>query len=226
MNILNLIRRGLVIRTLLSFLASKGIVIQPYYLYVQVPEEELDRVFSRGFEEYEGFFIELTDLFLLNAIPYADLELYRKRLIEGKICYALRHRGRFIAFSWFDLDECSYEGEWFLLKRDESYNFDSWVEDRYRGRQISGLMRYKCHKVLARMGRTKMYSFTEYFNTPGLRSRPKNLARKIKLGLFVKIPGFSRSFALKYFDCGLDLSKPVQVLDWRAFSRSVSLRSS
>jgi hypothetical protein len=56
----------------------------------------------------------------------------------------------------------------------------------YRGRNLAPFLRYAVYEHLNRSGHTKLYSITEYFNTPAVKFKEKLGARQLKLGLCVR----------------------------------------
>jgi hypothetical protein len=72
--------------------------------------------------------------------------------------------------------------------------------ESHRGKNLAPYLRYKSYEILKELGRDKIYSASDSFNSPAIRFKEKLNAKKLKLILFVKI--FNRiqwSFTLKSY---------------------------
>lgn len=116
----------------------------------------------------------------MAKIPYrvASYEELQSRLKDGNLCLGAKRNGRLVAFTWCNLTRCTSEGFPFPLNDDEAYLFDAYTASDSRGQGLAPGLRYRLYKELARMGRTKLYSVTDRYNTPALRF-------KLKLGAVI-----------------------------------------
>jgi hypothetical protein len=55
----------------------------------------------------------------------------------------------------------------------------------FRGKGLAPYIRYHSYKVLERMGYSRIYSVSDYFNTPSLRFKKKLKAKLIELRLVI-----------------------------------------
>lgn len=176
------------VRIFLDGLGWTGIRITPFYLTLEKrpsmpppPPEDTDA--------YTTALLGLEDMPGIAAIPlrtvsYKDL---LDRLDAGCICVGILHRNKLAAFSWANLQECTFEGSRFALKANEAYLFDAFTMLDYRGRGLASRARYKVYTELEKLGRTRYYSITDCFNKPSLRFKQKLGAEKVWLGLLVKL---------------------------------------
>jgi len=120
---------------------------------------------------------------------------------EGKLCYGVRDGPLLIARMWCDLTEFSFPPNFRRLADDEVYLFAASAHPDYRGRNVAPLMRGACYASLRKMGRTRFYSYTDYFNTPARRFKAKLGARDEALKLHVDLFGkWSKTMTLKRFN--------------------------
>lgn len=167
-------------RIFIDGLDKLGIQIHLIYLTREgitggVPPQQQD-----GLEGYEIRFLGPEDMTEMAKIPYrpaSDQEL-RSRLKDGNLCLGAKRNGRLVAFTWCNLTCCTSEGCTFPLNDDEAYLFDAYTSSDSRGQGLAPGLRYRLYEELARMGRTKLYSVTDRYNTPALRF-------KLKLGAVI-----------------------------------------
>ena len=70
----------------------------------------------------------------------------------------------------------------------------------YRGKNLAPYLRYKSYEMLKEMGRDKLYSISEYFNSPAVKFKQKLNAKKLKIILFINLFNkFSRCFTVKTY---------------------------
>lgn len=181
---------GLVLRVLIDGLAKLGFRIEPYYLMLEgVPAGGLPHLES-GFSDYALGFLGPQDMKALAAIPgrvFSEEELLR-RLQEGKLCLGVTYRGEIVAFTWCNLEDCTFEQHrLFLLRENEAYLFDAYTVESFRGKDIAPSMRYRCYQELAKLGKEKCYSITVVFNVPATNFKKKLGAQVLELDVFVEL---------------------------------------
>lgn len=103
------------------------------------------------------------------------------------LCFALRIEGEIVASSWCNLQRCHDQLSSFPLERDEAYLCNAATLDTFRGMNLAPYLRFQMYKYLRQTGRTKLYSITEFFNTPAIKFKEKLGAQPLKLGLQLKI---------------------------------------
>ncbi|MBN1367016.1 MAG: hypothetical protein JW967_03730 [Dehalococcoidales bacterium] len=146
---------------------------------------------------------ELADLFSQPGMKYFKKEAV-KRQAKGCLCFALKHHHDCAAYMWCNLRECNSDLVPFPLNSGEAYLLGARTMDAYRGKNLAPFIRYELYKKLVKMGYTRFYSTTEYFNASAVNFKRKLKARHIKLclyfGLFNK-PIFNlalRKYSLTY----------------------------
>lgn len=179
------------IRLILDSLTRIGITISPYYVVLEGLFNGSMPHLEKGFDGYDIGFLNSQDMREISVIPGPDRVFSEEKLLlrlkEGKKCLGVKYRGEIVAFTWFDLVECSSMFYRFLLKKDEAYLFDAYTLMSFRGKGIAPYMRYQCYKELAKLGRDKLFSISEFFNTPSIRFKMKLDAKLLELGLFVEL---------------------------------------
>ena len=92
-----------------------------------------------------------------------------------------------MAFTWCNLTQCLSEGYSFPLNDEEAYLFDAYTASDLRGQGLAPALRYRLYEELARLGRTKLYSISERFNTPAIRFKLKLGAKLLKSDWYVTL---------------------------------------
>jgi hypothetical protein len=168
-----------------------GIRISPYYIVLEGLFDGNQSDLEKGFDGYDIGFLGPQDMKEISVIPGPDRVFSEEKLLlrlkEGKKCLGVKYRGEIVAFTWFDLVECSSMFYRFSLKKDEAYLFDAHTLMSFRGKGIAPYTRYQCYKELAKLGRDKLFSISECFNTPSIRFKMKMDAKLLELGLFVEL---------------------------------------
>jgi GNAT superfamily N-acetyltransferase len=167
-------------RIFIDGLDKLGIQIHLIYLTREGITGEVPRQRQNGLEGYEIRFLEPEDMMEIAKIPYrpATHEELQSRLKDGNLCLGAKRDGRLVAFTWCNLTWCTSEGIPFPLNDDEAYLFDAYTSSDSRGQGLAPGLRYRLYEELTRMGRTKLYSVTDRYNTPALRF-------KLKLGAVI-----------------------------------------
>jgi GNAT superfamily N-acetyltransferase len=197
------IRYRLLMQEILDRLAGMGIRIQPYYLVLEGIFDGAIAHRETGFEEYKGGFLRPDEMKRISSIaerPVSEEELV-KRIEAGQICFTIQCREQIVAYTWCNLAEYPWRGGRIPLKVNEAYLYDAYTLKAFRGRGIAPYMRYQCYKELAKLGRTRLYSITAFFNASSMKFKAKLNARPLELNLRVGLSkrwGFN--LRLKKFD--------------------------
>jgi GNAT superfamily N-acetyltransferase len=176
---------------LFDALSKFGVRISPFYIFEESICSQSPPIQFKGFEEYEiGFWgpREIQSMALIPGRRYSEKNLL-DRLRDGHLCFGLKKNGEPVAFSWCNLKEFKYKWDRFSLKADEAYMFDMYTRIDHRGKGIAPYLRYHFYRELEKIGRTKLYSMSDFFNTPAVNFKKKLNARKIKLNLYVEFFG-------------------------------------
>jgi len=183
-----LIKYHLVLRFLFNKLRYTGIHIIPYYL----TQEHLNHELKPNIEAEQGPVVvsllspkEMETMYA--ELASKGLALNRAILAKHRCeCFVLKVKEEIVASSWCDLHWCHYEFLSFPLKEDEAYLCNAVTLNSYRGKNLAPFLRYEIYKYLDQIGRTKLYSITEYFNTPAKKFKEKLGARQLKLVVCIR----------------------------------------
>lgn len=169
----------------LSRMRQLGIRIEPF-LVVREAEESTDVKVKP--ETFTFGFLDKNDIDeLLRLEPGVDRAEIAAWFSAGKRCYGVWDGSRLVAKMWCDLDEFSYPPNFRKLENDEAYMYAAFADPEYRGMSVAPLMRASCYNALQAMGRKKLYSYTDYFNTPARRFKLKLGARDECLRLHLQL---------------------------------------
>lgn len=181
------LRYGHPLQLVFDAISKFGIRITPFYLFLETISPENPPKLPAGFEGYEvGFWgpKEMKAIALIQGRRFSEADLL-ERLKSGQKCFGLKKNTKLAAFTWFDLKEVSTKLPRFPLKKDEAYEFDIYTLMAFRGKGIAGFLKYHQYKELEKIGCTKLYSYVDYFNTPGVKIKLKLRAKKVKLILYI-----------------------------------------
>lgn len=103
------------------------------------------------------------------------------------LCFGIQKHQEIMAFSWANLDRCHWGISPFKLKKDEAYLFDTYTYKKYRGMNLAPYLRHQFNRYLAENGRTRLYSFSEYFNKPAVNYKRKVKSRIVSLFFYVNL---------------------------------------
>lgn len=180
--------RKLVIVTILRWLSYSGIKIVPYNLYLE-SNNYLDPV---NFMERIKKICELKIISADNYDSLAEIdylaEFKRKFLTlldEGSSCMYVLSRGRVIGYCWFNLKYCAYDYFSFTLQDDEAYAFNFWTSKN--SRWVAMFLASSVHDYLRSLGKNRIYSVTETFNTPAMNLRKKLRSRLCRRYIYINL---------------------------------------
>lgn len=186
--ILDKIRNGLVLQVLRNQLSKIGIEITPFYLTLVGTSAGKAPEIRGGEERFSCGFLEEKDLIRMNNDPRGySVNKLLGYLKKGRKCYGIKKGSEVTAFVWIDLKECNFDPLRFPLRNHEAYTFSAYTMEAYRGRGIAPYMAYHCYRELQAMGRTRIYSVSEYFNRSAIRYKMKLGTRKLRLYLHVRL---------------------------------------
>ena len=162
--IVNQLRHGLVLHTVLRYLQHIGLGLKPYVLY----REECSQRSN-----------DVTGGYCLQDITPANVERviesfperyfapghFRQRVASGDLGVLLTYGDEMVAYSWVNLRHCIFQEILFELKPTEAHIMDTYVVRAHRGRRLAPMMRRVIIDRLCRMGRVSIFSATELFNT-------------------------------------------------------------
>lgn len=194
------VRYGMTFQSIRYLLMKVGIELTPYYLFqeginiTEIPQIKcIDGDFSCEL-------LKTEDMKIIGAINYAGFtEQKLLALLEsGEKCIGIRHNGEIPAFMWINFKELSYKSTVIHLQSDEAYLWFMYTRESYRGQNLAPFLRYKSYEMLKEMGVDKLYSISDYFNSPAVKFKKKLNAKRLKLILFVQLFNkLRRSYTLK-----------------------------
>jgi ribosomal protein S18 acetylase RimI-like enzyme len=180
------------LRLVFDAVSKLGIRISPLFIFKETADPHQYAHFRpEDFKEYEIGFWGPEEIKIMALIPgrqFTENELLN-RLREGQRCLGLKKNGKLVAFSWCNLKEFSFLFDRWPLNDDEAYLHDAYTNVDCRGKGIAPYLRYHLCRELENIGRTKLYSLSDYFNTPAVNFKLKLNAKKIKLNLYVDFFG-------------------------------------
>jgi RimJ/RimL family protein N-acetyltransferase len=175
-----------------------GIRIEPFLI---VREGETPVNFDQRHNAFSFSVLTAADIEeLVRFDPGTERDKLRSWFQEGKLCYGVRNASLLVAKMWCDLKEFNYPPNYRKLAHDEVYLFAARAHPDYRGQNLAPLMRIACYASLRKMGRTRFYSYTDYFNTAARRFKAKLGARDEALRLHIALFGkWSKTLTLRQY---------------------------
>lgn len=184
-------RYGLVLRTVLRVLGSRGIEIIPYFVTQESLKEGIAPSLDQGLGPVVTCLLSPAEIDEILAHPEGKTMGSKETLLgERCFCFGLKLNGEVAACTWCNVHRCHSELDSFALKENEAYLCSAVTLMAHWGRNVAPLLRYELYRYLNQMGRTDFYSITEYFNAPARKFKEKLGARQLKLGLHIRL--FSR----------------------------------
>jgi len=169
------------------FLDKFSINVSLFYYYFEALTNDLYSRHDVNSQDYKTILLGPEDIKKITTMPgRSDMEGYLlQRMNEGNLCFGIIHEGELIAFTWCALDKFPITEINIPLKKDEAYLFDAYTLDSYRGKGIAPYLRLEIYKKLDEMGKKKLYSVSDIFNTPAIRFKKKLNAKILKLILVI-----------------------------------------
>ncbi len=172
---------------MLRRLRSVGIHLEPFYT---VREGETELALPAAEDQIRFGFLEDDEFGELCEFSKSEgRQEIQSWLDQGKLCFVARDGKRLIANMWCDLTEFNYKPNYRRLDEDEAYLFAAFSHPDYRGQNLAPRMRASCYEALREKGRSRFYSYTEYFNIPARRFKEKLGAENETLRLYACLFG-------------------------------------
>jgi hypothetical protein len=191
-NIIKKIRDRIRYRLVLSYiferLATIGVDIKPFYFCIKFLPEKIDPNLEPKLEPLAANFLSSSEINRIYEHP-ENKQLMRdnKRLLEeGYRCFGLKYNDEVVSYLWCNLRRC-HEVNPFRLGEDEAYLSGVFTFKAYRGKYLAPFLRYQLYQHLTRMGKTKVYTLINIFNTPAIKlnkklnSKPQKIIININL---------------------------------------------
>ncbi|MBE7420193.1 MAG: GNAT family N-acetyltransferase [Ideonella sp.] len=161
-----------IVRRLVSLAARLGIEAELFFVTAEgvMPAGEPIRIDSR----YSAGWAGPDDIpELVRVEPGTPAALCAERLRSGLRCFAIKDGARIVAKMWCEMDECRDPGWRRRLDDDEAYLFNAYTDPSLRGQNLAPSMRQQCYAALRAIGRTRVFSCTDYTNTAARRFKRK-----------------------------------------------------
>ncbi|MDA0678950.1 MAG: hypothetical protein O3A13_08330 [Proteobacteria bacterium] len=151
--------------------------------------------------EFEYRFITRDEIpLLVNFSPNGGLKKMQSAWDDGKKCYTAWDGQRLAAKMWCDFREYNFRPNYRLLEDDEVYLYAAHTHPDYRGSNLAPELRLRCYDSLRKLGRTRFYSVTVYYNSAARRFKEKIGARNELLRLHISLFGrWSKTITLKKY---------------------------
>jgi hypothetical protein len=181
-------KHGLVLQSIRNILTKVGINIAPYYWVQEGLTETEEPQIDGNVSDYTLGFLETGDLMKIAAsIPGYSADALLADLKAGHLCLGLKYNSEIASFMWINLKDCSYMPVKIILNSDEAYLTSMYTVESFRGKNLAPYLRYKSYEILKKMGRTKIYSVSEFFNSAAIRYKEKLKAKNLKLVFYLKL---------------------------------------
>lgn len=181
---------GFALGMIIDIVSKLGLRIEPYRVYLEGLDKATAPDFPSGLGGCDIRFLDASHMGEIALMPGRNLseDDLLDRLRAGTLCLGVKCRGAIVAFTWCNLNECTFEKHrLFSLAAHEASLFDAYTVESFRGRDLAPWMRYRCYEEMSRLGRNRCYSVTVVFNAPALRFKQKLGAQALELGVFVEI---------------------------------------
>jgi hypothetical protein len=178
------------------------ITVDPYIIFL---EELSDQITSprinTEFDKYKINFLGPEDMKNIEGLPgrISTEAGLRNRLKEDKVGIGVKLGHKLVAFTWYDLKEFNSKGIKCPLKNSEAYLFDAYTLLSFRGKGIAPFMRYRSYQELKKLGKHRLLSVSDYFNTPAIRFKEKLKAKPLELRLKLHFRGIHLDLRLKNY---------------------------
>lgn len=184
----NKVRQGLALSYMFDRLASIGIGITALHFTREFLIDETELNLNPELEPLVAGFLSPSEVKTIYDHPESREreEEIEKLLSANCLCFGLKYKDEIVAYTWCSLRQCLGPSH-FVLKEDEAYLFAAYTFKAYRGKNLAPFLRYELYKHLNRMGRTKFYSHTNFFNTPAVKFKKKLGAKPLKLSLLIRL---------------------------------------
>ena len=137
----------------------------------------------------ETCYLQPSDL--QNIAAKAERDYSEEQMLDmlsaGHIGLGIKHNGKIVAYGWINLQNCNSHLISFPLKENEAYLYGARTFTAYRGCNLAPYLRHQMYTHLADMGRTRLYSITEFENIASIKFKRKLGARNLKLGMKITL---------------------------------------
>jgi len=189
--VLERIREDGLAKTARYSLGLVGIEIRPFYYMRETLPVEIPTALTAAPEGFDFSIFGRQDVEAIAEIPerhgYVGKQRVMKSFEAGDTCIGLRKDGQIAAFTWFSTGNRGSILYSPRLKENEAYLYDMYVLKEFRGSNLAPTLRYRSYEILGEMGRDTFYSITESSNKPSMRFKEKLGARRVFLGVYLRL---------------------------------------
>lgn len=183
------LKHHLILRSLVYRLKYIGIQMVLYYVHQESYNQDIEPLADPEIKLAEVSILSASELEKVTPdLDSKGFTMFKGDLKnQGFLCFALKLQGEIVATTWCNLVRSYDSYAYFPLKEDEAYLCNAYTLPIYRGKNAAPYLRYQVYKYLNGIGRNKFYSFTDFLNTPAVKFKEKLGARKLSLGLNIKL---------------------------------------
>jgi hypothetical protein len=181
-------RYGMVLQVIKNRMTRIGIEFTPYYWFQEGIHGTSIPDVKGIISDYSVEFLAPADMKLIgtNTSGYSEGKLLAL-LKAGEKCLGIKYKDEIAAYMWINLNEFEYKSTLTHFKSNEAYLWNMFTMESYRGKNLAPYLRYKSYEILHEMGRDKLYSISEYFNSPAIKFKQKLNAKILKLMLYIRL---------------------------------------
>lgn len=187
-----------ILPAILRRLALLGLRLRPFLLVREGVEQRRPDRSGERFQFGPVTADDIDELLRLESKPARDA--LERWFAEGKLCHGVRDGAKLVAKTWSDLAEFNYPPAYRRLEVDEAYLFAAYIDPAYRGHNLAPFMRALCYAELRALGRTRLWSYTDYYNASARRFKTKLGAVDEALCLHIDLFGkWSKTLTLRHY---------------------------
>ena len=186
---------------ILRRLARIGIAIEPFLIAHEDPEASGLSTNAMHFQY--GFIGPEQVEKLIQSRLISSREDALRHFQEGSKCFVAWDGDRIAAKMWCDFENLNNKRCRRPLTDDEIYLYGAFSHPDYRGQGLAPATRQRCYQALRELGKTRLFSITDYYNLSARRFKEKLGARDETLHLHICLFGrWSRTFTLRRYPTG------------------------
>ena len=195
------VRYGMVLQVIKNRITKIGIEFTPFYWFREGINGTTMPDVKGNISDYSVEFLGPGDMKLIETItsvyPEEKLLAFLK---AGQKCLGIKYKNEIAAYMWINLNKLEYKSILIHFESNEAYLWNMFTMESYRGKNLAPYLRYKSYEMLHEMGRDKLYSISEYFNSPAIKFKQKLNAKILKLMLHIRLfKKFQWNFTLKTY---------------------------